>query len=48
VVSAVLRAVWPCGRAAMAVLRQQLVFVERMAHSGMVTEQVSPRPKPLS
>jgi hypothetical protein len=32
--------VW-CGRAAMAVLRQQLVFVERLAHSGMVTEQVS-------
>ena len=25
----------------MAVLRQQLVFVERMAHSGMVTEQES-------
>lgn len=33
------RSCW-CGRAAMAVLRQQLVFVERLAHSGMVTEQV--------
>lgn len=25
----------------MAVLRQQLVFVDRLAHSGMVTEQAS-------
>jgi len=28
-------------RAAMAVLRQQMVFIERMAHSGMVTQQES-------
>ena len=39
-ISFVVLSYW-CGRAAMAVLRQQLVFVDRLVHSGMVTEQVS-------